>query len=451
MARKTSPMNLSFTVTLMTVLCSSNMIVYIGKWEGSWSREAAEEAEAVAAIECSGHGRAYLDGLVLKGHQQVCECNPCYTGSDCSNLLSNCYANAGSGDPYFLEPFWMRHAANSAILVSGWHRMGYSYSDESYISQLLVDHIEKVHAIVGNVITEGKYIVFGSGSTQLLNAAVYAFSPDTSSQSPAKVVATPPYYPVYRTQTEYFNARNFSYEGSTSSWINKTDSSSTFIEFVTSPNNPDGKLTKGVLEGDNVKHINDRAYYWPHYTAIPSPADDDLMIFTISKFTGHAGSRFGWAIIKDEAVYKKMLTYLDMDTMGVSREAQLRCLKLLNVVLEGDDGKEIFKFAYSTMRHRWIRLKEIIGKSKRFSLQKLSSQYCTFLKRDRDPSPAYAWLKCEREEDKNCYEVLKAGGIDGYEGSMYSADNRYVRLSLIRSKDDFDILINKLEALVSKQ
>lgn len=217
----------------------------------------------------------------------------------------------------------MRHAASSAILVSGWHRMGYSYSDGSYISQLLVEHIKKLHAIVGNAITEGKYIVFGSGSTQLLNAAVYAFSPDTSSQSPAKVVATPPYYPVsssiqhlfqqnfcvlklelgphistnilqvYRTQTEYFNAKNFSYEGSTSSWINKTDSSSTFIEFVTSPNNPDGKLTKGVLEGDNVKQINDRAYYWPHYTAIPSPADDDLMIFTISKLTGHAGSRFG--------------------------------------------------------------------------------------------------------------------------------------------------------------
>jgi len=86
-------MNLSFIVTLMFVLCFSNMIVCRG--EISWSREAAEEAEAVAAIECSGHGNAYLDGIVLKGHQQVCECNQCYTGSDCSKLLSNCSANAG--------------------------------------------------------------------------------------------------------------------------------------------------------------------------------------------------------------------------------------------------------------------------------------------------------------------------------------------------------------------
>ena len=101
-----------------------------------------------------------------------------------------------SGDPYFLEPFWKKHATSSAILVSGWHRMGYTYSDGSYISQLLVDHIQKLHDIVGNAITEGKHIVFGSGSTQLLSAAVYALSPDTSLLSPTKVVATPPYYPV---------------------------------------------------------------------------------------------------------------------------------------------------------------------------------------------------------------------------------------------------------------
>ena len=75
-------------------------------------------------------------------------------------MFTNC-----SGDPYFMEPFWMRHAASSAILVSGWHRMGYSYSDKSYISQLLVEYIKKLDAIVGNAISEGKYIVFGSGST----------------------------------------------------------------------------------------------------------------------------------------------------------------------------------------------------------------------------------------------------------------------------------------------
>jgi len=90
----------------------------------------------------------------------------------------------------------MKHAASSAVLVSGWHRMSYYYSDGSYISELLVEHIKKLHTLVGNAVTEGKYFVFGGGSTQLLNAAVYALSPDVTSHSPAKVVATPPHYPV---------------------------------------------------------------------------------------------------------------------------------------------------------------------------------------------------------------------------------------------------------------
>ncbi|KAG5100206.1 hypothetical protein JHK82_045258 [Glycine max] len=202
------------------------------------------------------------------------------------------------------------------------------------------------------LISEGKYIVFGSGSTQLLNAAVYALSLN-SSMSPAKVVATAPYYSLYRGQKQLFNSRDFSYEGDTSLWKNNTNSSFRFIEFVTSPNNPDGNLNKGVLKGSDVKTIYDRAYYWPHFTAIPSPADDDLMVFTISKLTGHAGSRFG--------------------------------------------------------------------------------------------------LKCERQQDMNCYETLKAARMIGREGSIFSADERYVRLSIIKSKDDFEILTNKLRSLVAKE
>nr|XP_009778185.1 PREDICTED: alliin lyase 1-like [Nicotiana sylvestris]XP_009778189.1 PREDICTED: alliin lyase 1-like [Nicotiana sylvestris] len=59
----------------------------------SWSQRAAEEAEAVASISCSGHGKAYLDGLVVDGIP-TCECYTCYAGPDCSLLIPNCSANA---------------------------------------------------------------------------------------------------------------------------------------------------------------------------------------------------------------------------------------------------------------------------------------------------------------------------------------------------------------------
>jgi hypothetical protein len=90
----------------------------------------------------------------------------------------------------------MQHATSSALVVAGWHRMGYSYaySDQSSISGELERHIRILHS-VGNAVTAGRYIVFGAGSTQLLNAAVNALSSDNSS-TPARVVALSPYYPV---------------------------------------------------------------------------------------------------------------------------------------------------------------------------------------------------------------------------------------------------------------
>lgn len=65
--------------------------------EKSWSRKASFEAEAVASLSCSGHGRAYLDGSLFvleNGEKPVCECNACYTGPDCSQFLPDCVVDA---------------------------------------------------------------------------------------------------------------------------------------------------------------------------------------------------------------------------------------------------------------------------------------------------------------------------------------------------------------------
>ncbi|XP_058188826.1 tryptophan aminotransferase-related protein 3-like isoform X1 [Rhododendron vialii] len=446
-----------------------NLHLIRGKWNNNDQLSWSQKAEAVAAVSCSGHGSAYLDGLFVDG-KPSCECNSCFGGPDCSQFPpDDCVADADGGDPLFLEPFWMQHAASSALVVAGWHRMSYVFENNSHISHELEKHIRRVHSIAKNAATSGKYIVFGAGSTQLLNAAVYALSPQNSS-SPAKVVASIPYYPIYETQTGFVNSVNFEFEGDASLWKNSTsDSSINVIEFVTAPNNPDGKLNKPTLQGPSVKTIHDLAYFWPHFTAIPAPADEDLMIFTISKLTGHAGSRFGWAVVKDEAVYQRIVWYMILSEMGVSRDAQLRALKLLKVVLEEGEGNEIFEFAYQTMRKRWERLSRVISMSNRFSIQEIPPQFCTFFQKVRGPSPeipvrilhiskqlylqnaAYAWLKCEWEEDKDCSAVLRGANILSRNGSMFAARNRYVRLSLIRTDDDFEFLLHRMNNLVSDE
>ncbi|XP_076886102.1 tryptophan aminotransferase-related protein 3-like [Bidens hawaiensis] len=210
-------------------------------------------------------------------------------------------------------------------------------------------YIRKLHSIVGNAVTEGRYMVFGVGSSQLLSAAVYALSSENSS-SPSNVLASIPFYPMYEGQTVFFNSDIFKFEGDTNSWqANNSTNDMNVVEFVTSPNNPDGELKKPVLVG---KTIYDHAYFWPHFTPIPGPSDHDLMIFTLSKLTGHAGTRFGWAIIKDKDVYEKVSKYIMVADLGISKDTQLRVLKLLKVAIE-EVGKPLFEFAYNKMKERW--------------------------------------------------------------------------------------------------
>ncbi|KAK9165490.1 hypothetical protein Scep_000681 [Stephania cephalantha] len=252
-------------------------------------------------------------------------------------------------------------------------------------------------------------------------------------------------------QTEVYNSLNFKWGGDASSWKNKPDSSTeNFIEVVTSPSNPEGELREPVLEGSSVKTIYDYAYYWPHYTGISSPANTDLMIFTLSKLTGHGGSRFGWAFVKDKAVYERMANYLEVNSVGASQDAQLRALVLLRTVLK-DEGREFFGFGHKTLRERWVMLSRSLSKSKRFSLQKLSPHNCSFFNKVTDPSPAYGWVKCVREEEHDCAAVLKSAGILGKKGSYFSADDKYVRLNLIGNQDDFDLLLRRIDALVSQE
>lgn len=81
---------------------------------------------------------------------------------------------ARNENPMFLEPYWMRQAAASAVVVSGWHRLSYRTTDGLFQSVELENHIRRLHRAVGN----DKHLVFGAGSTQLINAMVYALSPE---------------------------------------------------------------------------------------------------------------------------------------------------------------------------------------------------------------------------------------------------------------------------------
>ncbi|KAM0903695.1 hypothetical protein ACQ4PT_018472 [Festuca glaucescens] len=419
----------------------------------SWSLQAARDAESVAATGCSGHGRVFLDGIVGEDGRPGCECNTCFQGPDCSVRTPDCTVDADSGDPMFLEPYWMRHAEASAVVFSGWNRMSYRATDGRFQSVELERIIKQLHRAVGNAVADDKHIVFGTGSAQLISALVYALSPDSNSGSSAGVVATAPYYPAYKTSTVLFDSRENHWEGSTATWANASGNSTMnedIIEFVTSPNNPDAQLRKPVVGGASA--IVDHAYYWPHFTHIPAADDEDVMIFTASKLSGHASSRFGWALIRDEKVVQRVNDYIQQNTMGASRDTQLRMLGIIKSIVANLHGKDdIFAFGQDVMTAKWRKLNAVVSRSRRISLQKIPPQYCTYLGKVREPSPAYAWVKCEREEDGDCSDMLLKAKIITRPGDWCGASSRYTRISLLKSQDDFDLLLERVTELVDAE
>lgn len=144
-----------------------------------------------------------------------------------------------------------------------------------------------------------------------------------------------------------------------------------------------------------------------------------------------------------------MVQYVDMSQMSISTDTQLRALKLLKAITKDDaSGKEFFEFGHNIMRDRWDSVNKIISMSKRFSIQEISPQYCTYFKRVIEPSPAYVWLKCEREEDSNCNDVLRASKIIARPGIRFDVEDRFARLTSLKGQDDFDMLLYRLKQLV---
>lgn len=91
----------------------------------------------------------------------------------------------------------MQTAEGSAVVESGWHRMSYHFhEDGSHVSAELEKIIRKLHNLVGNAVTGNRYVIFGTGATQLIAASVHALSQTNSSSPTTRLVSAIPYYNV---------------------------------------------------------------------------------------------------------------------------------------------------------------------------------------------------------------------------------------------------------------
>ncbi|KAE9607073.1 hypothetical protein Lal_00026094 [Lupinus albus] len=371
---------------------------------------------------------------------------PCSNGTTLP--LTNSIINLDQGDPVVLGTYWKKMSEECTVVIKGSELMSY-ISDSSNVCWFMLpemsDAIKRLHSVIGNAVTEDKHIVVGNGSTQLFQAALFALSPSHSSQ-PINVVASAPYYSEYQEEVEVVRSRMYQWGGDAAVY----DKNEPYIEVVCSPNNPDGTLQIPVVRSEaEGKLIHDLAYYWPQYTPITHKPNHNLMLFTFSKCTGHAGSRMGWAIVKDIEVARKMTRFIQMSSIGVAKESQTRVAKIIRVICDsyknyGSIESELF-FEYSKrkMRERWEKLRVAIGQSKIFAVAKFPKAYCNFTNESSETYPGFAWLKCEEGiEDAEGYlrklKILSRGG------ERFGVGPNYVRLSMLASDKVFNELLVRL-------
>ncbi|MBA0787072.1 hypothetical protein Gotri_006926 [Gossypium trilobum] len=358
--------------------------------------------------------------------------------------------NLDHGDPTMYESYWQKKGDETTVVIPGWQFMSY-FSDATRLCWFLepefAKQIVRLHNVVGNAVTENRHIVVGTGSTQLFQAALYALSPCAEAE-PISVVSAAPYYSSYPLITDCLKSRLYKWAGDARSF----SKNGPYIELVTSPNNPDGFARRSVVNGSEGILIHDLAYYWPQYTPISSPANYDLMLFTVSKSTGHAGMRIGWALVKDEDVARKMTKYIEINTIGVSKDSQVRAAKVLKVISdysEGpNEGDSFFEFSYRVMAKRWKQLREAVQQSGLFSVSDFPPQLCMFLNRVFEPQPAFAWIKCEGDIE-DCESFLRGKKILTRGGKHFGVSPKYVRISMLDRDKNYETFVRRLSTIRS--
>ncbi|KAI3916758.1 hypothetical protein MKW92_009194 [Papaver armeniacum] len=200
--------------------------------------------------------------------------------------------------------------------------------------------------------------------------------------------------------------------------------------------------------------VHDLAYYWPQYTPVTSQLDHELMLFTVSKSTGQAGTRIGWALVKDIDIAQKMTEFIELNTIGVSKDSQLRAAKILGVVSDGctdsANSESFFEFGHRLMTQRWKQLLDAVRTSGLFSLPEYTSDFCNYYEKYSELYPAFAWLRCEGDIE-DCEKFLRHHKILTRSGKHFGGDIKFVRVSMVDRDNIFGLFVERLSNITTSE
>lgn len=260
------------------------------------------------------------------------------------------------GLPLYMEEYWtfMQRMHGGNIVIKNNENLPYTFGGTH---GTLYTAIKSLHEYVGNAETKNRHIVVGHGASQVVSAIAYA----AGKMHVKDILLEPPYWGRLKFLLEMgIAASGVSCNNGGHVKPGKSLMGDSWFKFATSPNNPDGKIA--APDGD--LQVMDMCYSWPQYTKVLKESYD-VMIFGLSKATGHAGTRIGWAIVKDHNVADLMREYVHMSTCGVSTDAQLRAAMVINSAMSAKklEMPDCFAFGKDKLQKRWREFNAAISKT----------------------------------------------------------------------------------------
>lgn len=273
----------------------------------------------------------------------------------------------GFGNPEFMHPYWEytdKEAGN--------------YNPSSVYNSL-IRMIKLYHDEVHNAFIKDRYVVIGTGASQILQGLTHILN--------RPIIAEAPYYMRYPSLCR----------------LNKLEWADD-LRIYTIPNNPDNSIPKEIHSTSDA--IFDFSYNWPQYHPVVK-MDVDIAVYSLSKATGHSSLRIGWALLKSKELAEELKDYIEHSTMGVSHASMNEAIG----VLSASYNNRFFIKSKEILDRRWDLIN--INKSK-LSFEILNS------------SGMFAWCKGKCPDHIECIT-----------GEHFGSTSEYFRLNIGCSESKF--------------
>lgn len=300
------------------------------------------------------------------------------------------------GSPSFLAPYW---AVNEIKVDHVKKPIKYELGSRTRLKK----RIKEIHKKIGNADVRNKHIVVAAGASQIILALMNVLR--ESSIQFDSAYAIPPHFSRFPVFANYAKL----------DWKPGDKS----ILLVSNPNNPDN-----IIRDTSEAVILDACYNWPQYTDQVKKYDHPIVVFSLSKATGHASTRIGWAVIRDKELAKKLEHHIEVTTGGLSIDAQVKAEKVLEHQLKAT--YTVFDYGKHVLSERWKVLNKLnTNKKIPFSLENTSGMFL--------------WAKGK------CPDNIKH-----IKGSDLKSTDDYFRLNIGCTEGDFNSFIESFGVTVDK-